>query len=189
MANPTVSHPHDVDQVLRLVEGVVPAHIIERIRPVLVDRDRALEDGVNQGLRKTKSAAAFGNGGNVNSVNPAWSVWHNDVVVTTEKVHAPSRFEVDATISGQIGLVDSTILVGARWTLADGTGAVTDSFLGQFHAAAGDWQTYTIHSSIALGAVAGLYTVTLLACVAAAPQSINEEAACVSSLRVVESVH
>lgn len=189
MANPTVSHPHDVDQVLKLVEDHIPPAVLERIRPVLIDRDRAVEDGVNQGLRKTVSAAAFGNGGTITSVSPAWSIWRNDVVVTTEKANASSRFEVDATICGQVGLLDSIVLVGARWALADGTGPTTDSFLGQFPAGAGDFYTYSVHQHIAQGAPAGLYTVTVLCCVAVLGQSFKEDAAGVSSLRVTESVH
>lgn len=188
MANPTVAHAHDMDQVLALVDDVVPKHIMDRIRPVLVDRDRSVEDGVNQGLRKTKSAATFGNGGTVNSIYPAWSVWHNDIVVPFEKQHDPSRFEIDVTLSGQIGLVDSTVVVGARHQLADGTAAAADSFVGQFQAGAGDFYTYTVHQKIAEQAPKGLYNVTVLCAVAAAGQSFKELATCVSSLRVVESV-
>lgn len=190
MADPLFEHPHTVDQVLHLVDDVVPPHIMDRLRPVLIDRDRAAEDGVNQGLRKSVSAGVLGNNGALNTVYPVWSRVRNFVIATIEKKNASSRFEVDASICGQAGVVDMTLVAGARWSLADGTSvANTDEWLGQAPIGAGQFYTYTVHGSIAQGAPVGTYNVVLLAAVGVAGQSWQQDGAGLSSLRVVESVY
>lgn len=189
MSNPRFQFTHDAEQIVALLEqsGVPPA-VIERFKPVLAERDRDVENAINEGLRKTASAADYGNGGTINSVTPTWSVLNDPVVVTIEKQLPTSRLEVDVSVAGQIGGAASTVHIGARYEPLDGSAAAVDAYLGQFPAAANQYVAYSVHQKIAEGAPPGTYLVRILACVAAGGQSFIASAAAVNSLRVAESV-
>lgn len=189
MANPAVRHRHRVEQVLDLVPDL-PQHVRRSVEGLLRERDEGLEDGINEGLRYTRSANALGSGGTITSIYPVLTGIGNTIALICEKQHDRSRFEIDLTLRGEY-VTGAGILVGAvRIAAVDGTAfTTTDVVLGQANCPLGH-TTVTWHDSTdGVYIPHGRYLVTAMAAVDGAARGWKQDAASTNSMRVSESLY
>lgn len=184
VANPRFAVPYDTRAVL----GAMPeaASVEREIGKYLADDERAIEDAINAGLRKTVSNLAYGD--QVAVASSSFVPLSNAVGVTYEKMHDRSRLEIDLSINGL--MYTAGVLVGG---VHDGTNTWT---VGKAYGASGAYMTPTFHyfipgSNLEVATIAGLPqgTYTLTARIALqsggvwSPLSLST-----SSLRVTESL-
>lgn len=189
MSNPIVRHGHTVEQILEQIPDI-PDHIKRRIEPLLHERDRVLEDGINGGLRYTRSAQAFGNGFSIPAVYPAMTAVGNTVAIVAEKQHDSSTFEVDLTMSGEV-IGAAGIIVAGVHVQADDGGALTafNMFAGQGVRPLGFTEINGHSSTAGTSIPAGRYRLTLMAATGGGGTQWRLEPTAVSSLRVTESLY
>ena len=152
VANPRFAVPFDTRAVLA---SMPEASRVEReIGKYLADDERAIEDAINQGLRKTASHYALGDGVAVSS--GSFVPLLNAVSVTFEKMHDSSRLEVDLSINGLMytgGALIGGVHDGTNtWTVGKAFGASVSYMTPTFH--------YFIPGFAASGLAEGTYTLT-----------------------------
>lgn len=189
MANPGIRHRHSAEQMLDLVPDV-PEHIRRAIESHLRDRDESIEDGINQGLRYTRSVQALGNGAAVAPVFPAWVAVGNQVRLIAEKQHDASRFELDVAAAFETTVAVNSVVLGVEIAADDGTAFTTTVFAVAQRTCGVGFNSVAGHGSTGGTALPkGRYRLTLMVSTGGGGIVVTFNPASTMSMRVSESVY